>query len=154
MLSILISVIIGIGAGVAIGHDLQSLPWGIVCGIGGYMLTQIVISLILRRKINALQAEIQNQMTADKERIGRQLSAFQQRQPGNLNGLKQLADRLQTEVSRKLLESTERFKVFYLWSPLLSRQINAMKVQLHYQLKDYAEVDKLLPKTIPAHFFL
>ena len=38
MLSILISVIIGIGAGVAIGHDLQSLPWGIVCGIGGSYL--------------------------------------------------------------------------------------------------------------------
>jgi len=150
MLSILISVIVGIGAGVAIGHDLQSLPWGIVCGILGYMLTQIVISLILRRKINALQAGIQNEMAADKERINRQLSAFQQRQPGNLNGLKQLADRLQSEVSRKLLESTERFKVFYLWSPLLNRQINAMKVQLHYQLKDYSEVDRLLPKTILA----
>ena len=150
MLSILIAVVIGIGVGSAIGYDLQSLPWGIVCGIVGYMVTQIVISLILRKKINAVQAEIQNQMIADKERINRQLSAFQQRQPGNLNGLKQLADRLQTEVSRKLLESTERFRAFYLWSPLLNRQINAMKVQLHYQLRDYAEVDRLLPKTILA----
>ena len=148
MLSILIAVIIGAGIGFAAGRDLQSLPWGIVCGIGGYVLTQIAVSLILRRKINALQAEIQNQMTADRERINRQLSSFQQRQPGNLNGLKQLAERLQTEVSRKLLESTERFKVFYPWSPMLERQINAMKVQLHYQLKDYAEVDRLLPKTI------
>ena len=59
MLSILIAVIIGIAVGFAIGSDLQSLPWGIVCGIGGYMLTQIVISLILRKKINAVQAEIQ-----------------------------------------------------------------------------------------------
>ncbi len=148
MLSILIAVIIGAGVGFAVGHDLQSLPWGIVCGIGGYILTQVVISLILRRKINALQEEIQTGMAADRERINRQLSAFQQRQPGNLNGLKQLADRLQGEVARKLLESTKRFEVFYPWSPMLGRQINAMKVQLHYQLRDYAEVDKLLPKTI------
>ena len=100
MLSIL-ALIIGAGVGSAVGIDLQSTPWGITCGIAGYVVTQIIISLILRKKINALQAALQEQMNADRERINRQLNTFQQRQPGNVNGLKQLADRLQAEVSRK-----------------------------------------------------
>ena len=148
MLSIIIALAIGIGTGIALGTDLQSTGWGITCGFAGYVITQIIISLILRKKVNAVQAAIQDEMNADRERINRQLNTFQQRQPGNMAGLKQLADRLQNEVSRKLLEATSRFKVFYLWSPMLYKQINAMKVQLYYQLKDYEEVDKLLPKSM------
>ena len=148
MLSILIALVIGAGLGTVVGVDLQSTAWGVTCGILGYVITQIIISLILRKKINAIQAGIQAEMNADRERISRQLNTFQQRQPGNMTGLKQLADRLQNEVSRKLLNSTEQFKVFYMWSPMLYKQINAMKVQLYYQLKDYAEVDRLLPKSM------
>lgn len=148
MLSILIAVIIGAGIGSAVGIDLQSSGWGIVCGIAGYVITQIIISLVLRKKINALQGEIQNTMNADRERINRQLTTFQQRQPGNMNGLKQLADRLQSEVTRKLLDATERFKIFYPWSPMLYKQINAMKMQLYFQIRNYEEVDRLLPKSM------
>ena len=148
MLSILIALLISGGIGFAVGYDLQSTPWGITCGIAAYVITQIIISLILRKKINAIQAGIQNEMNADRERINRQLSTFQQRQPGNMNGLKQLADRLQGEVSRKLLGATDRFKIFYPWSPMLYKQINAMKMQLYFQLKDYEEVDRLLPKSM------
>jgi hypothetical protein len=148
MLSIIIAVLIGAGAGTAVGIDLQSTPWGITCGLAGYVITQIIISLILRKKVNAVQAGIQEEMNADRERINRQLTTFQQRQPGNMTGLKQLADRLQNEVSHKLLAATDRFKVFYLWNPMLYKQINAMKVQLFYQLKDYDAVDRLLPKSM------
>lgn len=148
MLSILIALIVGAGIGTVTGIDLQSTAWGITCGIFGYIITQIIISLILRKKINAIQAGIQNGMNSERERINRQLNMFQQRQPGNTAGLKQLADRMQNEVSRKLLAATDDFKVFYPWSPMLYKQINAMKVQLYYQLKDYAEVDRLLPKSM------
>ena len=148
MLSILIALIIGAGIGSAVGIDLQSTPWGITCGVAGYIVTQIIISLILRKKINALQGGIQAEMNNDRERINRQLNTFQQRQPGNVSGLKQLADRLQNEVSQKLLSATEKFKVFYPWSPMLYKQINAMKMQLYFQLKNYEEVDRLLPKSL------
>ena len=148
MLSILIAVIIGASIAIAMIVDQQSVAWSIVSGIAGYVVVQIIISLILRKKINAVQAGIQAEMNADRERINRQLTTFQQRQPGNMNGLKQLADRLQSEVSRKLLEATERFKVFYPWSPMLYKQINAMKVQLYFQVRDYEEVDRLLPKSM------
>ena len=148
MLSILIALVIGAGIGSAVGVDLQSTPWGVTCGIAGYVVTQIIISLILRKKINALQGALQEQMNADRERINRQLNTFQQRQPGNVNGLKQLADRLQAEVSRKLLDATAAFKVFYPWSPMLYKQINAMKLQLYSQLRNYEEVDRLLPKSM------
>ena len=148
MLSILIAVIIGGAIIAAMIVDQQSVAWAIVSGIAGYVVTQIIISLILRKKVNAVQAGIQAEMNADRERINRQLTTFQQRQPGNMNGLKQLADRLQGEVSRKLLASTERFKVFYPWSPMLYKQINAMKMQLYFQVRDYEEVDRLLPKSM------
>ena len=58
MLSILIAAAIGAGIGSAVGIDLQSLPWGITCGIAGYVITQIIISLVLRKKINAVQVTV------------------------------------------------------------------------------------------------
>lgn len=148
MLSILIAALTGAGIAAAMIVDQQHIAWSIVSGIAGYVVVQIIISLILRKKINAVQAEIQAEMNADRERINRQLTTFQQRQPGNMNGLKQLADRLQSEVSRKVLAATDRFKVFYPWSPMLYKQINAMKMQLYFQIRDYAEVDRLLPKSM------
>ena len=148
MLSILIAVVIGVGIAIAMIVDQQHIAWSIVSGVAGYVVVQIIISLVLRKKINAVQAEIQAEMNADRERINRQLMTFQQRQPGNMNGLKQLADRLQSEVSKKLLTATERVKGFYPWSPMLYKQINAMKMQLYFQTRDYAEVDKLLPKSM------
>lgn len=148
MLSILIAVIVGAAVAVAMIVDQQHIAWSIVSGIAGYVIVQIIISLVLRKKINAVQAGLQAEMNADRERINRQLMTFQQRQPGNMNGLRQLADRLQGEVSRKLLAATDRFKVFYPWSPMLYKQINAMKMQLYFQIRDYEEVDKLLPKSM------
>ena len=111
MLSILIAALTGAGIAAAMIVDQQHIAWSIVSGIAGYVVVQIIISLILRKKINAVQAEIQAEMNADRERINRQLTTFQQRQPGNMNGLKQLADRLQSEVSRKVLAATDRFNI-------------------------------------------
>jgi len=148
MLSILIAVIVGALAGTLIGMDLDSVGWGITCGVVGFMLTQLVIGLILRKKIGAIQAQMQQQMMEAQSKMSRQVNLFQQRQPGNLAGARQLAERLQNELARKTLEETARFEPYYKWSPMLVKQINAMKMQLYFQLRDFSEVDRLMAKAM------
>jgi hypothetical protein len=46
------------------------------------------------------------------------------------------------------LEATDMLKPFFMWSFLLKQQVNTMKMQFHYQLKDYDKVDELLPHCI------
>ena len=57
-------------------------------------------------------------------------------------------EKIQFESIRKALVEMEGFKKFYLWNPMLYKQINAMKMQLHYQLREYSKVDELLPKSL------
>ena len=59
MLSIIIAVLIGAGAGTAVGIDLQSTPWGITCGLAGYVITQIIISTLRKLYQHSLHVCLQ-----------------------------------------------------------------------------------------------
>lgn len=144
MISLLISLVLGAASGVFFARDLDSAGWGVFCGLAVFMLSQLAIGLTLRRKINAKQSGLQRMMEEANTRINRQITLFQQRQPGNVSGVRQLAERLQNESARKMLAELESFRPFYKWSMLLYRQIDAMKAQLYYQLHDYTETDRYL----------
>ncbi len=150
MLTILIAVVLGGTVGTWIGQDLHSPVWGVVCGVVLVCLTQLVIGLILRRKVMQKQQLIQQIMQQAQGRAERQLTLFQQRQPGNVSGAKQLASKFQQEAAREALKAVEGFRAFYKWSPMLCRQVNTMKAQLYFQLREFKTVDELLKKSFLA----
>ena len=52
------------------------------------------------------------------------------------------------ELLKKQVELRDELKKYYLWSPLLSKQINTMKMMFHYQIKEFDKVDALIPKSL------
>ena len=46
----------------------------------------------------------------------------------------------------RALAACDAFRPLYLWNFFLEKQINTMKMQLYFQLKDFAMADKLMPK--------
>ena len=143
VVSLIVGAVIGYFSNVRWG-----IGWGIVCGVFGFMLTQLVIGLTLRRRIMALQQKIQNIMTEAQNRINRQINLFQMRPPASMNAARKQLEELQNAAARKALAATDDFKPFYRWNFMLERQINVMRVQLCFQLREYKKVDALLPKTL------
>jgi len=147
MLGFLLVFVIGVLAGWG-SFRLWGLGWGIFCGIAALLLSWAVVGLLLRRILLARQAGIQQIMQAAQLKINRQLELFQRRQASSMNAVRQVVEKIQFDAVRKSLAELEKFKPLYRWNMMLPRQINAMKVQLHYQLQEYKKVDELLPKTL------
>jgi len=147
MYTFLISLIVGAATGY-FSFLRWELGWGIACGVFAFMLCQLVIGLVLRRRIMARQQEIQKIMTEAQSRIDRQLNLFQMRPPASVNSARRQLEEIQSAAARKALAAVEGFKPLYRWNFMLERQINVMRVQLLFQLKEYKKVDALLPKTL------
>ena len=143
----IISLAVGILIGLLTSRDL-GVTWGIVCGVGAFLISQVIIMLILRKKINRIQLGMQQTMQAAQARIARQVQNFQQRPVGSPKMMQQKLESMQNDALHEALRMTTAFDPFYRWNWMLAKQINTMKMQLYFQLKDYAAVDKLLPKCL------
>ncbi|MBR2344832.1 MAG: hypothetical protein IKA71_03495 [Lentisphaeria bacterium] len=122
--------------------------WGMFCGIGGGVIAWAVLGFILRKSIAGQQNKIQNIMQTAQNKANRQMEMFQRRPPSSEKAARQIMEKIQFEAVRKALDELENFKVFYKWNMLLPKQINTMKVQLYFQLREYEKVDALLPKSL------
>ena len=147
MLSFVISAIAGIGVGYVVLTD-HGPVWGSLTGVIVFLLIQLVTGLILRRFINREQMVVQNILMQAQNDINRQLTIFQRRSPGSERTAREILEKIQTKATREALAATENFKKYYIWNFMLSKQINTMKMQLLFQLKDYKAVDEIMPKCL------
>lgn len=147
MLSFIISLLCGSAVAVAMRYDQSSLSASVLTGIAVFMVVQVVIGLIMRRLVTKRQDEIQSVLQAAQNRIEKQLN-FYQRHPGSAGSARQELMKIQTDAARKALAKTAVFRPYYYWNFMLKRQINTMKMQLHFQLGEDRRVDELLPKCL------
>jgi len=144
------SIIIAVAAGLLTGFLTRDLgiAWGIVCGIAAFLLVQLVVILVLRKKLNKVQVGMQQTMQAAQVRIQRQLQMFQQRPVGSPKLMQQKLESMQNDALHETLRQTAAFEPYRRWNWMLSRQVNTMKMQLYFQLKDFETTDKLLAKCL------
>lgn len=145
MLSFLISGIAAFGIGYMVTQD-HGTVWGVISGAVVFLLVQLIVGLLLRRLINREQQAVQNILLRAQNDINRQLTIFQRRSPGSERAARQILEKIQNKAASDALEATGRFKKYYVWNFMLARQINTMKMQLLFQLKDYKAVDAIMPK--------
>ncbi len=145
MLSMLIAFVTGFPVWYATSRDLGPV-WGVVCGVAAFVIAQLIVALIVRKKVGAVNQELENIMREAQVRINRQMTVFQQRPNGNVRMMQQTLENLQRSAVQKTLEATGRFDRFYKWNWMLRKQVNTMKMQLYFQLREFDKVDALLPK--------
>ncbi len=122
--------------------------WGITCGIAAFLIGWLVLGLILRKLVMNRQEGVQKIMVDAQMKVNRQLELFNRRPPSSLSAAEQTLEKIQFEGIRNALAELEKFKSLYIWNMMLARQVNTMKLQLYYQLREYDKVDELLPKAI------
>ena len=144
MLTLFIILLLGSVSGwfVAADHDTVA---GVITGIFTALVFQIIAGLIMRYLVNKKQMEIQNILIDAQNRIQKQINLFQHRPPSSQNAARQTLEKIQNDAARKALAATDCFKPYYIWSILLKKQINTMKMQLLFQLGEYKKVDAIMP---------
>lgn len=148
MLTIIIALAAGVLAAWGCGQAWGNYAWGGLIGAAVVVTIQVVVGLLVRRKVNAVQLEIQSMMNEVQTKIQRKINNFQQR-PGMAP--KQFQAQLegdQRDAVHAAIKLTGKIEPFFKWSLLLDRQINTMRLMLHFQLKEYAEVDRLMKRSI------
>ena len=137
----------GIAGGIAHFSGL-SPSWSIIIGLTVFLAAVITISQIVRVKIKKLNGNIQQVMEELQHKLMLMQNQFMRRPPGSQKVMMQALEREQTAGVRRALAACDAFVPFYRWSFLLERQINTMKMALCFQIKDFAQVDELMPNCL------
>lgn len=122
--------------------------WAVFYSVALLLVVQLVIGLVIRRLMKNKQDEIQNVMLKAQEKINRQITIFQRRQMSSMKDAQEQLFKMQSEAVRKVLAILDKCKSLTYWNWMLERQLNTMRVQLYFQLKEFKKVDALLPKCI------
>ncbi len=125
------------------GRDLGGV-WGIVCGVAAAMIFQVIAMLVLRRLAGRINNQIQSDMMLAQQRLQRKMQQFQQRPVGSPKVMQQMLEKEQSAALRKALKDSNQLRKFFLWSPMMKKQLATMQMSLHYQLKEFDKADALM----------
>ena len=148
MLTLITAVVIGLIAAYFSGSALNNMAWGSVIGIVAMIIVQVSIGLFVRAKVNKSNAAIQQQMQEVQNKIQRKINTMQQRPGMSPKFLQSTVEKERNAAVHQALAMLEPLKRYYLWSPLLAKQMNTMKMMFHYQIKEFDKVDALIPKSL------
>ena len=143
MLTLIIAAAVGFAVTLITTRDLGA-GWGIFCGVAMLLITQMIIGLIIRKKVNNINNKIQTIMNEAQAKISRRAQLFSQRPGGNVRMMQQTLEEEQSSALRRALSVTDEAKPLYWWNILLKKQINTMKMMFHFQLREFDKVDAML----------
>ncbi|MBM4152737.1 MAG: hypothetical protein FJ220_04340 [Kiritimatiellaceae bacterium] len=113
-------------------------------GTAALILPQVIISFVLRKKVGKVQTELQDLLMNGQKLISRKVQQFQTKPGGNIKTLQRQIETDQKAVIKEALAFTSHLEPFKKWNILMGKQINSMRLQFFYQLKEFDKVDQLL----------
>jgi len=119
--------------------------WSVLWGLLTFAGFQAGVGWCLRRRVKRQMDALQAILAAGQKRLQQKVNQWQLRPPGSIKQAQQELERDQRQFIEQALAQTGAFARFYPWSPLLRRQVDTLRMQLHFQLKNFDEVDRLLP---------
>ena len=143
MISLLISIAVWIiisGACMASGVKNGSIGYGLL----GSIPAQVIISLVTRKKMKVINAEMQESMAAGQKKIQHKIHQFQSKPGGNPRLIQKQLEADQQALFRQALDFIPRLEAFKKWNILMGKQVSTMRLQFLYQLKEFEEVDQIL----------
>jgi hypothetical protein len=73
---------------------------------------------------------------------------FQRKPQGGIKQMQKILEKDQAVFIKEALETVEMLEPYCKWNFLISRQMNAMRMQFNFQLKNFDEVDAILNKAL------
>ncbi|MCH6259108.1 hypothetical protein MLD52_21305 [Puniceicoccaceae bacterium K14] len=144
MLSLLISALVTIAlASTSIAFQ-ASTGMTVFLTIVGFAGAFFLVGFFVRKKMSKAQDELQEGMLAAQRRMKWKIQQFQNKPGGNVKQMQRELEKDQTAMVKKGLELTKKLEPFKKWSVIMGRQIATMRLQFHYQLKEFEKADEIL----------
>ncbi|MBQ7721289.1 MAG: hypothetical protein IJT64_00100 [Kiritimatiellae bacterium] len=147
------TLIISAALGVALAASLKAthtsaIGWAIAFGLLLFFAVNTAIGLSLKNRIKALMDRVQGILQSGQRQVQEKTNAWRFRPPGSPKQAQIELQKMQHALIEKALAESEAFNPYFNWVPLLRRQIATMRMQLHYQDRNWSEVDKLMPQCL------
>jgi hypothetical protein len=143
-------VIINIMAGLLTGAALQltggaRTGWAVFWGVLVTLAAQLLAGYLIQRKVKTEMEKVQGILNSGKNHLQQKVSQWQIKPPGSLKDARKIIEKEQALFIKKALDASCGLEKFEHWAPLMRKQINALRMQLHWMNRDFRAVDKLLP---------
>ena len=148
MYALIIALLAGAVAGGVSRVSGLSVTWSVFIGLAAFLAVTAVISQIIRVKVKKLNDGLQQIMEETRHKIMMMQNQFMRRPQGSQKTMLQALEKEQNAGIRRAIGACDAFVPYYRWSFLLDRQMNTMKMAFYYQLKDFDQVDRLMPKCL------
>jgi len=116
----------------------------IAAGLAGFLIPHFSIGFIVRKKMKKVQDGLQEMLSNGQKQVNRKIQLFQTRPGGNIKQLQRQIEGDQKMLIKEALAFTKRFEPFKKWTLMMGRQIATMRMQFHYQVKEFDKVDQIL----------
>lgn len=144
MLSLLISALVATAIAGALIASQVSTGMTVFLSTVGFVGAFFLVGFLVRKKMSKVQDELQERMLAAQRRMKMKVQQFQNKPGGNVKQIQRQLEADQRAMFREGLELTKGLEPFRKWSLLTGRQIATMRLQFHYQLKEFEQVDEIL----------
>ncbi len=147
MYTVLLTLLFGAAVGTTLGlTDSATVGWSVFWGIFAAIVSYGVATFLFRRALGKRMAVLQETMAEGQKRMQARAKSFEFRPGADPRQAMKEMEAMSGKVLRQAIELSGGLEPFVGWVPLMSRQIATMRMQFHYQLKEFDKVDALLPK--------
>ena len=144
MLSLFISALIASAIATALIASQVSTGMTVFLSLAGFAGSFFLVGCLVRKKLSKAQGALQEHMQTAQRRMQRKGQQFQNKPGGNVKQIQRQLEMDQKAMLKEALELTKGLEPFQKWSVLMGRQIATMRMQFHYQLKDFEQADEIL----------
>ena len=144
MLSLFISALITSAIATALIASQVSTGMTVFLSLAGFAGSFFLVGFLVRKKLSKAQGALQEHMQTAQRRMQRKVQQFQNKPGGNVKQIQRQLEMDQKAMLKEALELTKGLEPFQKWSVLMGRQIATMRMQFHYQLKDFEQADEIL----------
>lgn len=149
MIILVSSLLLGALTGLALWFtDTTGYGWSVFFGVLTFGVGQLGAGFFVQKKVKAAMTAVQAILVAGQKQQQSKVARWQMRPPSSIQAAQAELFRDQKVFVKEALAETEKLHKFDLWVPLMARQIATAQFQLHWMMKEFDEVDRLMDKAM------
>jgi hypothetical protein len=145
MISLIISLLSGVLCAVAYLNLSKDASWGAyIMGLIGTLVSFYFINRKIQKPLNEIIKKVQDKLQDAAEQSQKKINHFQSRPGGNQAAVMKTIEKIQKDATEEAMAILVDAQPYYKWNFLIEKQINSMRFQLNYQVKNFEEADKYM----------
>lgn len=144
MISIIISTIAGIICGFGYMYGLDGTWGSYLVGIIGALLAFFLVNRKVQGPLNAIIMRVQTKMQEASDQVQKKVNHFQNKPGGNQTAFMKTVEKIQKDATVEALTYLDEAEKYYKWNFMIEKQIQTMRFQMNFQIKNFEEVDKYI----------